>query len=117
MLLVRQVLPGGIAVGVLQEGDILLALNEQPVAEFIRLAEILDASIGEELVITVVRQGQQITMPITVQDMEALQPGRLVEVGGAVLHDISVQRARGMNLPQSGVLVAKSGYEFSRAGV
>ncbi len=117
MLLVRQVLPGGIAVGVLQEGDILLALNDQPVAEFIRLAEILDSSIGEELEITVFRQGQEITMPVTVQDMEALQPGRLVEVGGAVLHDISVQRARGMNLPQSGVVVAKSGYEFSRAGV
>ncbi len=117
MLLVRQVLPGGIAEGALQEGDILLAMNDQPVAEFIRLAEILDSSINEEIEVTVFRQGQEITFPLTVQDMEALQPGRLVEVGGAVLHDISVQRARGMNLPQSGVIVAKSGYEFSRAGV
>ncbi|MEM7257792.1 MAG: trypsin-like peptidase domain-containing protein, partial [Pseudomonadota bacterium] len=117
MLLVRQVLPGGAAEGVLLEGDVLLAVDGQPVAEFIRLAEILDSSIGRDVELDVFRQGKQITMPVTVRDMDALQPSRLVEVGGAVLHDISVQRARGMNRPQVGVMMAKSGYEFARAGV
>ena len=117
MLLARQILPGGIAEGVLQEGDILLAINDQPVTEFIRLAEILDSSIGKEISLEVIRQGQQIAFPVEVQDMDALQPATLIEIGGSVLHDISVQRARGMNLPQQGVVLAKSGYEFSRAGI
>ncbi len=117
MLLARQILPGGVAEGSLQEGDILLAINDQSVTEFIRLAEILDSSIGEEIELSVIRQGQEIVFPLVVQDMEALQPRMLVELGESVLHDVSVQRARGMNLPQGGVVVAKSGYEFSRAGV
>ncbi len=117
MLIVRQVMPGGVAEQLLLEGDILLAIDGNPVAEFIRLAEILDSSIAQEVEVSVFRQGRQISVPVKVQDMDALQPDRLVEVGGAVLHDLSVQRARGMNRPQSGVIVAKSGYEFARGGI
>lgn len=117
MLLVRQVLVGGVSEGALLEGDILLSVDEKPVAEFIRLAEIMDSSIGREVEVSVFRQGQEISMPVLVQDMDELQPDRLLEIGGAVLHDLSVQRARGMNRPQAGVIVAKSGYEFARAGV
>lgn len=117
MLIVRQVLPGGVAYGSLLEGDILLSIDGKPVAEFIRLAEIMDGSVGRDVDVEVFRQGQEIGSTILVQDMDALQPDRLLEVGGAVLHDLSVQRARGMNRPQFGVIVAKPGYEFSRAGV
>ncbi len=117
MLLARQILVGGVAEQSLQEGDILLAINGQPVPEFIRLAEILDSSIGKEIEFSVIRQGQTVVEKVVVQDMESLQPRRLVELGGSVFHNVSVQRARGMNLPQRGVIVAKSGYEFARAGV
>jgi len=117
MLLVRQILPGGVAEGKLQEGDILIKINGEFITHFIRLAEVLDGSIGQSLEFTIVRRGQEQTMTLDVEDLQALQPDQLVELGDSVLHDISVQRARGMNLPQKGVLVAKSGYEFSRAGV
>ncbi len=117
MLLVRQVFPGGIAEGVLEEGDILLAVNSQPLSDFVRLAEILDSSIGKELTIDVVRRGAPMTFTLKVQDLEALQPSQLIELGDSVLHNVSIQRARAMNLPQSGVVVAKSGYEFARAAV
>ncbi len=117
MLLVRQVLPGGVAEGIFEEGDILLEIQSQPVAKFVRLAEIMDASIGENLEFKVLRQGQPLTLSLPVVDLQALQPGTLVELGGSVLHDLSLQRARGMNIEQSGVMVAKSGYEFSRAGI
>ena len=77
--------------------------------------------MGSEMCIrdrfTIVRRGQEQNLTLEVQDLEALQPDQLVELGDSVLHNISVQRARGMNLPQKGVIVAKSGYEFSRAGV
>lgn len=117
MLLVRQVLPGGIAEGVLEEGDILLAVNSEPLSDFVKLAELLDSSVGSELDFDVVRRGVAMSIKLKVQDLEALQPSQLLEIGDSVLHNVSVQRARGMNLPQSGVVVAKSGYEFARAGV
>ena len=117
MLLVRQVLPGGVAEGLFEEGDILLEVQSQPVAKFVRLAEIMDAAIGQDLEFRVLRQGQPLTVTIPVSDLHTLQPASLVELGGSVLHDLSLQRARGMNMPQSGVMVAKSGYEFSRAGI
>ncbi len=117
MLLVRQVLPGGVAVDVLEEGDILLAVNSEPLSDFVKLAELLDSSVGSELAFEIVRRGTRLTVTLPVQDLEALQPSRLLEIGDSVLHNVSIQRARGMNLPQSGVVVAKSGYEFSRGGV
>jgi len=117
MLLVRQILPGGVAEDKLQEGDILLKIDGEHVTHFIRLAEVLDGSIGQSLEFTIVRRGQEQKVVLEVQDLQALQPDQLVELGDSVLHNISVQRARGMNLPQRGVLVSKSGYEFSRAGV
>ena len=54
---------------------------------------------------------------LEVQDLDELQPAQLLELGDSILHNVSVQRARAMNLPQSGVVVAKSGYEFARGGV
>jgi len=117
MLLARQVFPGGIAENVVEEGDILLAINSKPITHFIQLAETLDSSIGEEIELTLLRQGQEISLGVEVQDLERLQPSSFVEFGDSLLHDISVQRARAMNLPQRGVLLARSGYNFSRAGV
>ncbi len=117
MLLVRQVLSGGVAEGLLEEGDILLAVNSEPLSDFVKLAELLDSSVGSEISFDIVRRGTELNVSVPVQDLEALQPSQLLEIGDSVLHNVSVQRARGMNLPQSGVVVAKSGYEFSRGGV
>lgn len=117
MLLVRQVLPGGVAVGALEEGDILLAVNSEPLSDFVKLAELLDGSIGGELTFDIVRRGVPMSVPLEVQNLNALQPAKLLEIGDSVLHRVSIQRARAMNLPQSGVVVAKSGYEFARGGV
>lgn len=117
MLLVRQVLPGGVAEGVLEEGDILLSVNSTILSDFVELADLLDSSISSELTFDILRRGERMSHTIAVQDFESLQPTELLEVGDSVLHNVSVQRARAMNLPQSGVVVAKSGYAFSRAGV
>ena len=117
MLLVRQVLSGGIAVGVLEEGDILLSVNSQPLSDFVKLAELLDGAVGEEMSFEVVRRGAKVNLKITVADLEALQPSSLIELGDSVLHNVSIQRARAMNLPQAGVVLSKSGYEFSRGGL
>jgi len=65
----------------------------------------------------VVRRGAKVNLKITVADLEALQPSSLIELGDSVLHNVSIQRARAMNLPQAGVVLSKSGYEFSRGGL
>ena len=101
----------------LEEGDILLSVNSQPLSDFVKLAELLDGAVGEEMSFEVVRRGAKVNLKITVADLEALQPSSLIELGDSVLHNVSIQRARAMNLPQAGVVLSKSGYEFSRGGL
>ena len=50
-------------------------------------------------------------------DFHALQATSLVEVGGAVLHEMTLQASRATNKPQRGVLLAERGYMFTRANV
>ena len=117
LLVVRQVVPGGVADGELDAGDILLAVDGAGVVDFIDLASVLDASVGERLSVEVVRQGERRTLEIEVADLHALTPSRFVELGDAVLQDMSIQHARAMNRPQRGVVVVRPGYFFERARV
>ena len=117
MLLVQQVIPGGVAENVLEAGDVLVEIDGQVVTDFVTLEALLDGRIGQSLPIDVVRQGELISVRTGVADLHALAPRRFVELGDAVLQDMSMQHARAMNLPQRGVVVMRPGYFFDRAGI
>lgn len=117
MLIVQQVIPGGVADQILQAGDILVSINDTLITEFISLEALLDEHIGQTLPIEVIRQGQAKTLEASVADLHAIAPGRFIELGDAVLQDMSIQHARAMNMAQSGVVVMRPGYFFTRAGV
>jgi len=117
MLVVGQVMVGGVADGALQEGDILIELNGDLVNEFIELESTLDAAIGETLDLTVVRNGEEIVVKSTVADLHALEPKRYLEIGDSILQNLSIQHMRAMAKGSSGVVVADAGYHFSRAGI
>jgi len=116
-LVARQVLPGGVADGALLEGDILLAVDGVPVADFADLAAPLDARVGQRLRLSLLRQGRELHPEVTVGDLHARQPEMLLELGGGVLHAVDLQRARAMHRPRRGLLLAEPGYLFARAGV
>ncbi|MFK7996740.1 MAG: hypothetical protein AB8B87_21570, partial [Granulosicoccus sp.] len=117
MLVVSQVIPGGVADGVLEAGDILIRIGGQLITDFIALESMLDASIGQIHSVEIIRQGLMLEVDVSVADLHALAPVQLLELGDAVLQDMSIQHARAMNKPQSGVVVMQPGYIFTRASL
>lgn len=117
MLTVGQVIPGGVADTILEPGDILVSIDGQLVTNFINLEDKLDRSIGEQLEVEIIRLGQQQSVVIGVTDLNAIAPSKLFELGDSVVQDMSIQHARAMNLPQTGVVLMRPGFVFTKGGV
>jgi len=117
MLVVGQVIPGGVADELLESGDILVSIKGDLITDFIALAELLDDSVGQNLSVEIIRQGMVQELTIAVADLHALEPKRLLEIGDGIVQDMSVQHARAMNREQRGVVVVGAGYDFTRASI
>ncbi|HNP37316.1 MAG TPA: PDZ domain-containing protein [Woeseiaceae bacterium] len=117
MLAVEQVIPDSPADGKLQPGDIVIRVNGQLVTEFVPLAEILDSSVGEEVELELERGGKQRVARLVVSDLTSITPSAYIEVGDAIVNNLSYQQARHYNLPVEGVYVANPGYLMSKAAV
>ncbi|MBF8291714.1 MAG: hypothetical protein HW392_541 [Steroidobacteraceae bacterium] len=117
MLVVTEVQPGATAYGQLAVGDIVVAIDGRPVTDFDALDALLDDSVGGELELAVVRGGESRTFRLPVQDLRGITPDEYLEIGDGILHTLSWQMARHMNVPVAGVYVANPGYMFSSAGI
>jgi len=117
MLVVSQVLPGGVSDQKFQAGDILLSIDGDIIATYLELETLLDDSIGKTLTISVLRQANEVTLEISVSDLHALMPSRFIELGDTILQNMSIQHSRAMNLPPKGVVVMRAGYYMQRAGI
>lgn len=112
MLVAEVVLPEGPSHGSIEEGDVLISINGQPIKTFIQVDEIFDSSVGDQVEIVVQRGGQYISSQIKVGDLHAITPDRYVEFSGAIIHNLSYQIARLYSLPVRGVYVAESSNFF-----
>ncbi len=117
MMTVGQVIPGGVADGKLQAGDILVSVAETLMTDYVTLEATLDEAIGQTLPVEVIRQGARERVDIRVADLNALAPDRFLELGDSILQDMSIQHARAMNRKQEGVVVMQPGFVFSAASV
>ena len=117
MLTVRQVIAGGVADEILEEGDILLSIDQQLITNFIDLEALLDSSTGKELVIEVMRQGQVLSLKSMVADLHDIEPVEFLELGDAILQNMSIQHSRAMDRAQEGVVVMRAGYIFNQANL
>ncbi len=117
MLVITEVQPGSAADGRLAAGDILVGLDGRLPGDFDAVAEVLDGRVGEEVTVEVERGGRRVGERLPVQDLHALMPSAYLELGDSVLHDLSWQMARHMNVPVRGVYVANPGYAFGPAGI
>jgi S1-C subfamily serine protease len=117
MLVVREVLPGGPAEGRFEVGDILVALDGQPLDGFPLLEAALDDRVGGVLKVSVERAGKRLDLDVPVADLHAATPSSYLELGGDLLHDLSYQQARNHLFPTRGVYVAAAGYALRHAGV
>ncbi len=117
MLVVVEVQPGAAAFGKLAVGDILVSADGRPIADFDSLDALLDGRVGGSVELAVARGGESHTVSLPVQDLREITPDEYLEIGDGVLHTLSWQMARHMNLPVAGVYVANPGYMFGSAGI
>ncbi|MDH5276364.1 MAG: trypsin-like peptidase domain-containing protein [Gammaproteobacteria bacterium] len=117
MLVVAEVQPGSPADGRMAVGDILVGVGGGIVTDFDALAKVLDDSVGAQLALEMERGGTRIVQHLEVSDLYSLLPDRYLEIGDSVLHSLSWQMARHMNVPVRGVFVANPGYLFGPAGI
>jgi S1-C subfamily serine protease len=117
MLVVTEVQPGADAHGQLAVGDILVTADGRPISDFEVLDALLDDRIGGQIELSVVRGGGTRKVVLPVQDLHSITPDEYLEIGDGVLHTLSWQMARHMNVPIAGVYVANPGYTFGSAGI
>jgi S1-C subfamily serine protease len=117
MLVVTAVQPGSPAEGNLEVGDIVLRIDGRLVTEFNGLEEVLDDAVGRPVTVQILRGGEPREAKVVVSDLERVAPSEFIEIGEAVLNDVSWQAARHLNVPIQGVYVANPGYLFGAAAV
>ncbi|KAI8904353.1 hypothetical protein EDD86DRAFT_194776 [Gorgonomyces haynaldii] len=107
----------GPASDILESGDILLKINDKIIHHFIGLEEILDSSVGECINVLVQRGTQKKECRVKIQDLHSITPSSFVEIGGAVVHELSYQMAVSYVVPTGSVFVASAGYMMGLAGI
>jgi pro-apoptotic serine protease NMA111 len=117
MLVVSEVQRGSPAEETLEPGDILVKINGELGADFDALAGVLDDGVGKTMTLEIQRGGQSFERQLAIQDLYAVTPNRFLEFGDSVVHDLSWQQARHINVPIRGVYVANPGYALGAAAV
>jgi len=117
MLVVRDVLPGSPAEGVLEPGDVLVRVDGRYVTEFLSLDALLDDAVGKNVRLEVQRGGTVLSRELPVGDLHAITPDQYIEFGDAVVHKLSYQLARQFNVRLRGAYLANPGYVFGAAGI
>ncbi|EQL03425.1 Peptidase cysteine/serine, trypsin-like protein [Ophiocordyceps sinensis CO18] len=112
MLVAEIVLPSGPSSNKIEEGDVLIKVNGEPLTQFIRLDDILDSNVGKPIKIQLQRGGEDVEVEIEVGDLHRITPDRFVTVAGASFHDLSYQQARLYAVPVKGVYVCESAGSF-----
>lgn len=117
MLTVQEMLPGSPADDVFEPGDILVKVDDRLVTEFVPLAAILDENVDDAVTVEVERGGKRVKATLMVTDLHVITPDDYIEIGNAVLNDLSYQQARHFNRLVEHVYVADPGYMLSRSAI
>jgi S1-C subfamily serine protease len=117
MLVVSEVQRGSPAEKIIEPGDILVRINGELAIDFDTLAQVLDEGVGQTVELTMQRGGQVLERKLTIEDLYAITPDAYLQFGDSVVHDLSWQQARHINVPIKGVYVANPGYVLGAAAV
>ncbi|ERT01594.1 Pro-apoptotic serine protease NMA111 [Sporothrix schenckii ATCC 58251] len=112
MLVAEIVLPQGPSAGKIEEGDVLVKVNDELLTQFIRLDDILDSSVGQNVKLELQRGGETVIVNVPVGDLHSITPDRFVSVAGASFHNLSYQQARLFGVACKGVYVCEASGSF-----
>lgn len=118
MLVAEVVLPKGPAHERLEEGDVLIKVNDELLTQFVRFDDILDSSVGGQVKLLVQRGGEDFEVTIGVEDLHGITPDRYVSAAGALFHELSYQQARfyAVSLKDNGVYCCEASGSFRFEG-
>ncbi|CCH40949.1 Pro-apoptotic serine protease [Wickerhamomyces ciferrii] len=105
LLVAEVILPEGPADQKIKEGDTLISINGIEISNFIKVDDILDSHVGEEVEIILQRGGEDIIVKCDVGNLHDITLSRYLEVGGASFNDMSYQMARIYAIPVKGVFI------------
>ena len=122
LLVVARTVKDGAAFGQLKPGDIIIsAKSKSKTIQYISRYEVieifLDEHVGEEIELTVLRQGKRLQVGVTVEDLHAITPDEYLQIAGGVFNNFSYQLARQTNLATRGVYIASPGFMFKNAAI
>ncbi|KAG9259266.1 PDZ-like domain-containing protein [Emericellopsis atlantica] len=112
MLVAEIILPKGPSHKKIQEGDLLIKVNDQLITQFLRLDDILDSNVGKTIKLLLNRGGEDVEVDIEVGDLHAITPDRFVTVAGGSFHNLSYQQARLYGVAVQGVYVCEAAGSF-----
>ena len=114
MLVAEVVLPQGPAHSKIEEGDVLIKVNDELLTQFTKLDEILDDNVGSDVKLLVQRGGVDFEVVVTIGDLHDITPDRYLNVAGASFHDLSYQQARfyAVSLKGNGVFCSSASSSF-----
>ncbi len=104
---VTRVVAGSQAAGVLREGDLLLAVNGQPVN---RVRDVERATRAARVAVTVLRDGSQLELELATAALGGGDIDRLLLWAGAILHAPHRAMSAQRGIPPEGVFVAFFSY-------
>ncbi|OJD37018.1 nuclear serine protease 2 nma111 [Diplodia corticola] len=118
LLVAEVILPNGPADAKIQEGDIMIKANGELITQFIRLDDTLDSSVGGIIKLLIQRQGVDMEVEVSVEDLHAITPDRFVSAAGASFHELSYQQARlyAISTKGMGVFVCEAAGSFRFEG-
>lgn len=114
MLVAEVILPDGPGHTHIEEGDVLVKVNDELLTQFTRLDDILDSSVGQKVKLLIQRGGTDMEVELDVGDLHAITPDRYVSVAGASFHNLSYQQARyyAVSLSKPGVYCCEATGSF-----
>ena len=104
----------------LRASDIIYRINNEIIKDDLYTFDaVLNRNVGKSVNLDIYRNGENLSIDIPVEDLEAKKVTRFVRFGGAILHDITPQLRRILFLEADGVYLphAERGSSFSRVGV
>lgn len=112
MLVAEIILPDGPSHNKIQEGDVLIKVNDELITAFTRLDDIADSSVGKTINLLLQRGSTEVEVGIVVGDLHKITPDRFVSVAGGSFHTLSYQQARLYGVACKGVYVCEATGSF-----
>ena len=117
---IESIVPRTTGERLLRASDIIYRINDELIKDHLYTFDaVLNQNVGKNVTLNIYRNGDNLSLDIPVEDLEAKKVRRFVRFGGAVFHDITPQLRRILFLEADGVYLphAVAGSSFSRVGL